>query len=336
MGSWVKNEFIRLATTQVGYTETETNHNKYAQYFDTPKSKNGPYPWFNGKKQNEPWCAVWICWLFVMVLQKLLGSADKVRSWLGCPKPADNCAAGVPFLWEYLCKKGWKVDKSKGQAGDVIFLNTKKAKNGHVGMIEKTDATKYYTIEGNKSNGVRRSSYLKTSSSIYGICHPDWDSVPDPEQETEPTPAEPVAAPTPAEPAPVNPPAEMTEEPAPAKPQKSTEELAREVIAGKWGNGTERAKRLKEAGYDYNTVQNRVNEILGIKKPSSSTSGSSGKVYTVHVSDPKYYLRIRAGAGTNYPEIGKLKQGQKVTVYETKNGFGRIGTGKWAAMSHLK
>ena len=83
-------------------------------------------------------------------------------------------------------------------------------------------------------------------------------------------------------------------------------------------------------------MQNRVNEILGIKKPSSSTSGSSGKVYTVHLSDPKYYLRIRAGAGTNYPEIGKLKQGEKVTVYETKNGFGRIGTGKWASMDHLK
>lgn len=46
----------------------------------------------------------------------------------------------------------------------------------------------------------------------------------------------------------------------PAK--KSIEELAREVIAGKWGNGDERKKRLTEAGYNYADVQKRVNEIL--------------------------------------------------------------------------
>lgn len=46
-------------------------------------------------------------------------------------------------------------------------------------------------------------------------------------------------------------------------PSKSIDELAQEVIDGQWGNGEERINRLKEAGYDYNAVQNRVNEILG-------------------------------------------------------------------------
>lgn len=43
---------------------------------------------------------------------------------------------------------------------------------------------------------------------------------------------------------------------------KTVDELAREVIRGNWGNGTERKNRLTAAGYDYNAVQNRVNELL--------------------------------------------------------------------------
>ena len=44
--------------------------------------------------------------------------------------------------------------------------------------------------------------------------------------------------------------------------KKSNEEIAREVIQGKWGNGTERKQRLTAAGYDYSTVQNIVNQML--------------------------------------------------------------------------
>ena len=44
---------------------------------------------------------------------------------------------------------------------------------------------------------------------------------------------------------------------------KSIDELAREVIQGKWGNGQDRKKRLTAAGYDYYAVQNRVNQMLG-------------------------------------------------------------------------
>lgn len=47
---------------------------------------------------------------------------------------------------------------------------------------------------------------------------------------------------------------------APAK--KSVDELAREVIAGKWGNGATRKQKLTAAGYDYSAVQKRVNELL--------------------------------------------------------------------------
>lgn len=48
----------------------------------------------------------------------------------------------------------------------------------------------------------------------------------------------------------------------PATTQKSINTLATEVIAGKWGTGADRKKRLEAAGYDYAAVQKRVNEIL--------------------------------------------------------------------------
>lgn len=47
---------------------------------------------------------------------------------------------------------------------------------------------------------------------------------------------------------------------APAK--KSVDEIAKEVINGKWGNGQDRKNRLAAAGYDYNAVQKRVNQML--------------------------------------------------------------------------
>lgn len=50
-----------------------------------------------------------------------------------------------------------------------------------------------------------------------------------------------------------------------SKPQpvlKSVDEVAREVIAGKWGNGADRKARLTQAGYDYSAVQVRVNQLM--------------------------------------------------------------------------
>lgn len=44
--------------------------------------------------------------------------------------------------------------------------------------------------------------------------------------------------------------------------KKSVDEIAREVIQGKWGNGSDRKNRLTNAGYDYNAVQKRVNELM--------------------------------------------------------------------------
>lgn len=44
--------------------------------------------------------------------------------------------------------------------------------------------------------------------------------------------------------------------------KKSTDQVAREVIQGLWGNGADRTNRLKVAGYDPSVIQNRVNQLL--------------------------------------------------------------------------
>ena len=47
---------------------------------------------------------------------------------------------------------------------------------------------------------------------------------------------------------------------------KSEIEIAREVIAGKWGIGEDRKNRITKAGYDYNVVQAMVNQMLNSGK----------------------------------------------------------------------
>lgn len=53
---------------------------------------------------------------------------------------------------------------------------------------------------------------------------------------------------------------------------KSVDDLAKEVIKGNWGNGETRKTKLTNAGYDYSTVQARVNEMLGVGSKKTTTT----------------------------------------------------------------
>src|SRR5690606_19934878 len=59
---------------------------------------------------------------------------------------------------------------------------------------------------------------------------------------------------------------------------KSVDTLAREVIAGVWGNGQVRRDRLTASGFSYEAVQARVNELL-------NSGSSSVRTYTVQPGD---------------------------------------------------
>ena len=48
--------------------------------------------------------------------------------------------------------------------------------------------------------------------------------------------------------------------------KKTIDEVAQEVLEGKWGNGADRRTRLTQAGYSYNLVQSKVNDLLTMSK----------------------------------------------------------------------
>lgn len=48
--------------------------------------------------------------------------------------------------------------------------------------------------------------------------------------------------------------------------KKTPRQIAEEVIAGKWGNGLIRKRKLEDAGYNWSEVQGIVNEILRFRK----------------------------------------------------------------------
>ncbi len=66
--------------------------------------------------------------------------------------------------------------------------------------------------------------------------------------------------------------------------KKTVEQIAKEVLAGKWGNGNTRKQKLKAAGYDYNAVQAKVNELCGVtselttSKPTKTISQLADEV----------------------------------------------------------
>lgn len=66
-----------------------------------------------------------------------------------------------------------------------------------------------------------------------------------------------------------------------------TIELVEEILAGMWGNGDERKKRLINAGYDYENVQRSVNEYLANRATVSANDKSSVHV-TLKTDDGTY------------------------------------------------
>lgn len=95
-----------------------------------------------------------------------------------------------------------------------------------------------------------RSEAVKVKRASYGQKY--YESYA--KNEPAPTPA---PAPVPQPPSP-----KPNDSPDSPSPKKSVDEIAREVIQGLWGNGDERRQRLTAAGYSYEEVRTRVNELL--------------------------------------------------------------------------
>lgn len=95
------------------------------------------------------------------------------------------------------------------------------------------------------------------------------------------------------------------EAPVHSKPQPgklSAESIAREVILGVWGNGTERMNRLREAGYDPGAVQSFVNKLLSGAASQSTDDIAREVIIGKWGNEPDRSVRLRA-AGHNPAEV---------------------------------
>lgn len=142
---------------------------------------------------STPWCAI-----FVTYCLRMAGVPTSI-----CP----NFAGPVTVQNKFLAPKGQYMLRGTytPKTGDLIFFNWDKRSEPlhHVGIIEKVDGAKVYTIEGNSKGGysdygVRHKSYPLTSGFITGYGALDYEQTgvsPNPTQPAQPvqqTPAAPV------------------------------------------------------------------------------------------------------------------------------------------------
>ena len=110
---------------------------------------------------------------------------------------------------------------------------------------------------------------------------------------------------------------------------KSIDEIANEVISGKWGNGEDRKNRLTSAGYSYEDVQRRVNELINSNKPSEVKPSKSYKVIA------KSGLRVRSGPGTNHSILRVLSYGSTIAVKSINDGWAELEQGGFVASNYI-
>ena len=174
------------------------------------------------------------CATFVSAVAIKLGYTDIIPTECGCPQ-----------MVSHLQKLGCWVENENRvpNAGDIIFYDWKdngigdnKGDADHVGIVEKVVGDTIHVIEGNYSKSVKRRYLNVNGLYIRGFGVPKYD-------------------------------AEQTAEPV----TKTITQIAREVLKGKWGNGSARKANLTAAGYDYNVVQAEVNRLCNSGKKSNET-----------------------------------------------------------------
>lgn len=124
--------------------------------------------------------------------------------------------------------------------------------------------------------------------------------------------------------------------------KKSVTTIAREVIAGHWGNSDARKNALKSAGYDYDAVQKKVNEILSESTQTTSKSNTeiAREVIAGEWGNGDDRKKKLTAAGYNYTEIQK-----EVNKLLSSSGSGKksitevakeVIAGKWGNGSERK
>ena len=214
-----RSAVVAQAVAWIGCKESDGSHKKIIDVYNSHKPLARGY----AVKYTDAWCAT-----FVSACAIKAGVTDILPTECGC-EPMVNLFKN---LGEWV-----ESDAYVPKAGDVIFYDWDDSGSGdntgwtdHVGIVESCDGKNIVVIEGNKSNAVGRRTLAVNGRYIRGFGVPKYT---DNGSSTPVTPA-----------------------------KKSVDTIAKEVIQGLWGNGDDRKNRLTSAGYDYNAVQKRVNQML--------------------------------------------------------------------------
>ena len=238
----IRQKVVDTASAWLGTQEGSARHADLLNIYNAQR----PLPRGTRMLSTWPWCAA-----FVSTVSLQCDLRDIMPTECGCP----------PMIRLYQELGRWiEDDDHVPSPGDVIFYDWNDSGVGdnigqsdHVGIVVGcTDGT-MTIIEGNCDNAVKLRQIAVNARFIRGYGCPDYASKAD-SAEPQPTP-EPEPAPTPEpEPEPEKPAGDTTVDP-------FVTEKAREVIAGKWGNGQARKDAL--AAWFTKAVQDEVNRILG-------------------------------------------------------------------------
>lgn len=112
----------------------------------------------------------------------------------------------------------------------------------HIGIVEKVSGGQITVIEGNYGNKVKRRTLAVNGRYIRGFVTPHYEKIT-----------------------------------VDSVPVKSLDEVTKEVLSGKWGTGEQRKQALINAGYDYDAVQKRVNEVIKLTDETLDNKYGIGK-----------------------------------------------------------
>lgn len=172
------DKVVSIALSQVGYKESPlgSNQTKYAKELDAVKFYN--YPKYTAK---AAWCDIFVDWCVWVAAGR-----DKARALKALYEPTkDNCGAGCKFSAQYF--RSHNAWSKTAKVGAQIFFGKLGAET-HTGVVVAVGVNTITTVEGNKSNMVKKCSYSKNDPKIVGYGLIKYDNQPQPQPTPTPTP----------------------------------------------------------------------------------------------------------------------------------------------------
>lgn len=298
-----RNDVVNLVNSWEGRNEADGTH----KYIIDIYNSHLPHPRNTKMQYNWAWCA---CTWSALAVK--LGYTDIMPIEISCY-----------YIIEEAKKMGcWQENDAHipGIGDGVLYdwddngVGDNTGNPDHIGTVIYVNKESGYMVvmEGNYSNAVKKRTIMINGRFIRGFICPKYTG-------------------------------NGAELPPTQSGGKDIKTVAREVIAGQWGNGDSCKKNLEAAGYNYKEVQNMVNQILNGSAVKPSTPVQSQEQPTIKKVVAGAYadkfnkslagtykttanLYMRHGAGTNKKSMVVIPNGTKVKCY----GYYSVSNGvKW-------